>query len=144
MPSEHVATRKFHSKNQATEPTWLSSLDPILPGLLHSRGRGQEAVGTCVQGRGAQPGVPAALNPGKEQQAWLSKWPRFLPLTHLCNMAAAMVPGGQCSPSSAPPAAPGHPLDLAYLALYLSEPTLDPLMDSSNPEQPLPFFSSSP
>lgn len=47
-------------------------------------------------------------------------------------------------PSSAPPAVPGHPLELAYLAPDLSGPTLDPLMDSSNPEQPLPFFSSSP
>lgn len=45
MPRKHVATRKFHAKNQAPEPAWLSSLDPILPGLLHSCGQGQEAMG---------------------------------------------------------------------------------------------------
>lgn len=121
---------------------------PLTPSFLASstagRGRGQEAMGTWAQCRGPQPGAPAALNPRKEQQAWLSQWPRLLPRTHLCHTAAALVPGGQCSPSSAPPAVPGHPLELASLALDLSEPTLDPLMDSSNLEQPLPLFSSPP
>lgn len=132
VPRKHVATRKFHPKNQAPEPAWLSSFDPILPGLLRSRGQGQEAMGelyatqgglsleaqqSLVQGKGSRPGSRSTL----------------IPPTH-----SPPQPGRR--PSPAPPAVPGHPFEPAYLALYLSEPTLDPLMDSSSPEQPLPFF----
>lgn len=139
---KHMATRKFHSRNQATEPTSLSSLDPILPGLLHSWGRGHEAVGDL---HATQVG-DSAWSPHRAEPRGKAAGPgsAILPLTHLYNMAAAMVPRGQGRSSLAPSAVPGHPLQLAYLVVYLAAPALGPLMDSSSPGQTLPFFSNSP
>ena len=106
---------------------------PLTPSFLASctaeaSARMPWGISAC-NARGTQPGVPAPLRPTHS------------PWQHGCCRLGAKW---QCSPTAAPPAVPGHPCELACLDLCLAEPNLNPLMGSSNSQQPFPFFSSSP
>lgn len=122
---------------------------PLTPSFLASatagaRARARMQRGSCMQCKGDSVWSPSKASP-REKAAGLAQRvalvpPTDLPLQHGCSRGAK----GAEQPLSGSPWGPWPSLGLAYLALYLSEPTLDPLMDTSNPKQLLPFFSSSP
>lgn len=79
---------------------------PLTPSFLASStamARARRRWGVCMQSKGDSAWSPSRLSPGEKQQAWLQEH-RFLPLTHLYNLAAA--------PHQLPLQSPAIPLNL--------------------------------